>query len=102
MRTPYLVAPLLFALASIVLANEPSVDQTWPRFRGENGAGVNTSAIFPVQASESDFAWKIDLPGIGHGSPAVWGDRLFLLCGNEKTGTRIPMAIDVHTGKTLW
>ncbi len=102
MRTQCLITPLFLALTAIVAHAEPSADKTWPRFRGENGSGVNASATFPAQATEADFAWKVDLPGIGHGSPVIWGDRLFVLCGNEKTGTRIPMAVDVATGKTLW
>ena len=79
-----------------------SLADNWTRFRGENGAGVNTTTTFPVQASDGDFAWRIDLPAIGHGSPVIWGGRIFVLCGDEKTGTRIPMAIDGATGTTLW
>lgn len=74
----------------------------WDRFRGPNGSGVVTGIVFPTEAVETDFAWKIDLPGIGHGAPVVWGDRLFLLAGDEKTGTRMPMAIDTASGEILW
>ncbi|MCP5556131.1 MAG: PQQ-binding-like beta-propeller repeat protein [Verrucomicrobiaceae bacterium] len=91
----------LFLLA-LLSAASPTFADNWTRFRGENGSGVNEIAKFPVQAGEADFAWKIDLPAIGHGSPVVWGDRLFVLCGDEKTGTRVPMGIDLTTGKPLW
>lgn len=91
---------LVLLLAPAAAAQSPA--DNWTRFRGENGSGVSTTAIFPVQAGDTDFAWKIDLPGIGHGSPVIWGGRLFVLSGDEKTGTRIPMAIDVATGKAFW
>lgn len=55
----------------------------WPRFRGPNGSGVTEGVKLPAEWSEADFRWKIDLPGIGHGSPVVWGDRLFLLAASE-------------------
>lgn len=89
-------------LVSLFSVVTPSFADNWTRFRGENGSGVSEAAKFPAQASDSDYAWKIDLPAIGHGSPVVWGDRVFVLCGDEKTGTRIPMALDLATGKTLW
>ena len=42
------------------------------------------------------------LPGTGHGSPVVWGDRIYLLCGDEQGGERIPTCLDAHTGEILW
>ncbi len=97
MPTRSLITVLLLSAAAV-----SSHGDNWPRFRGENGSGVSASVTFPVEATDTDFAWKIDLPAIGHGSPVIWGDTLFLLCGDEKTGTRIPMAMDVATGETLW
>lgn len=56
--------------------------ENWPRFRGVNGSGVAAVKI-PAEWSDSNFRWKIDLPGIGHGSPVVWGERIFLLAASE-------------------
>ena len=91
----------LFLLSLLAAATDSFADN-WTRFRGENGSGVNDASKYPAQATDADFAWKIDLPAIGHGSPVVWGDRIFLLCGDEKTGTRISMSIDLASGKTIW
>lgn len=57
--------------------------ENWPRFRGSNGSGVATETTIPPLWSESSFRWRIDLPGVGHGSPAVWGDKVFVLCATE-------------------
>lgn len=89
-------------LLSLCITATESFADNWTRFRGENGSGVNAEVKFPVQATDADFAWKIDLPAIGHGAPVIWGNQVFVLCGDEKTGTRIPMGIDLVTGKTLW
>lgn len=91
----------LFLLSLLSTATTSFADN-WTRFRGDNGSGVNETAKFPAQATAADFAWKIELPAIGHGAPVVWGDRVFVLCGDEKTGTRIPMSVDLASGKTLW
>ncbi len=93
---------LRFVLLSLCSAALPSFADNWTRFRGENGSGVSDATKFPTQAADSDFAWKTDLPAIGHGSPVVWGGRVFVLCGDEKTGARIPLALDLASGKTLW
>ena len=33
--------------------------------------------------------WRKTLPGKGHSSPVLWGKRIFLPAGDEKTGARI-------------
>jgi len=65
-----------------VIAQEAPAEN-WPRFRGPNGSRVAAGAKIPAGWSDSNYRWKIDLPGIGHGSPVVWGDRVFLLAASE-------------------
>lgn len=74
----------------------------WPRFRGENGAGVVTEANIPAAWSESDYLWKTDLPGVGHGSMAVAGERVFLLCADVETSERMPVCVSAKDGSVLW
>src|SRR5262245_29601149 len=74
--------------------------QEWTRFRGPNGSGIGQIRGFPERIK--DFAWKIDLPGAGHSSPVVWGDRLFVTSGIEETGGRVVQCLDTRTGKQLW
>ena len=51
----------------------------WPQWRGPLGTGVAPDADPPVQWSEDDnVRWKSPLPGLGHSTPVVWGDRVFL------------------------
>ena len=44
----------------------------------------------------------VQLPGHGHSSPILWGKRLFITCGEEKTGKRLVLGIDGESGKRLW
>ncbi len=86
----------------IVLARADSAPaQEWPRFRGPNGAGVS-SASLPTRWTDKDYLWKIQLPGVGHSSPVLWGKRLFVTAGEEGTGKRIVRCIRADDGKTLW
>ncbi len=51
----------------------------WPQWRGPLGAGVAPTARPPVEWSENkNIRWKTALPGKGHSTPIVWGERIFL------------------------
>lgn len=76
--------------------------QDWTRFRGPNGEGVSHAEHVPVDFSESDYRWKIELPGEGHSSPVIWGDRVFLLSGRPDNADRVVMCIAADTGDVLW
>ena len=52
----------------------------WPQWRGPDGTGVAPHSNPPVEWSEKEnIRWKVAIPGKGHASPIVWGDRIFLL-----------------------
>jgi len=51
----------------------------WPQWRGPLGNGVAPHADPPLEWSESQsISWKVTLPGKGHSTPVVWGDRVFV------------------------
>ncbi len=52
----------------------------WPEWRGPTANGYAPSGNPPVEWSESkNVKWKKPIPGKGHSSPVIWGDRLFLM-----------------------
>ncbi|MEX2119033.1 MAG: PQQ-binding-like beta-propeller repeat protein [Pirellulales bacterium] len=87
---------LLLALSTGVGAQE------WTRFRGPNGTGLSDATTIPTRWTEKDFNWKVELPGVGHSSPVLWGDRIFLTSAFEDTATRIVLCLDAADGKILW
>lgn len=90
---------LVFVLfSSVAYAQEGD----WSRFRGPNGSGLGDSASIPVQWTDRDYNWKVDLPGIGHGSPVVRGERIFLNCGDPESAGRTVLCIDTADGHTVW
>ena len=86
----HMVVPLrcLAALLGLTIALGARADN-WPRFRGANGSGL-ASGDLPGRLTEANRKWSVQLPGVGHGSPVVWGRHVFVLCGDPKTGRRIP------------
>jgi outer membrane protein assembly factor BamB len=77
--------------------------QEWTRFRGPNGQGQCESAAgIPTEFSEKDYNWKIELPGVGHSSPVVWGDKIFVTSADPDTATRHVLCINAADGKTVW
>jgi outer membrane protein assembly factor BamB len=76
--------------------------QEWTRFRGPNGSGVGAAATVPLAWTAADYNWKVKLPGNGHSSPVLWGDWLFVTCGEEATGKRLALCLDAVSGKELW
>ena len=74
----------------------------WPRFRGPNGTGISHAKTVPVKWGTDDYNWVTDLPGHGHGSPVIIGNRLYVVCGRKRTAERIVVCVDVDSGKVLW
>lgn len=59
-----------------------SYSQNWVGFRGNKASGVaegfKTATVWDVQKS-TNILWKTPIPGLGHASPVIWGNRIFLL-----------------------
>ena len=56
--------------------------QNWPGFRGANASGVGDGQNPPIKwdaANKTNIIWKTHIPGLGHGSPVVWGNKLFVV-----------------------
>jgi outer membrane protein assembly factor BamB len=79
----------------------PIEAQNWPRYRGINGSGISEVKGLPVEWTEEDYEWVVEIPGLGHSSPVIWGDRLFLTSGDENAG-RMLLCYNALTGEHLW
>jgi outer membrane protein assembly factor BamB len=67
------LAGFLFAVSAS--ASDPD---GWPQWRGPDWNGIARGDA-PLKWSDSEhIKWKAEIPGRGHSSPVVWGDRIFL------------------------
>src|SRR5258707_2028181 len=76
--------------------------QEWTRFRGPNGTGISEAKTIPTTWSEKDFNWKVALPGIGHSSPVVWGDKVFLTSADEAGEQVFVLCLRAADGTIVW
>src|SRR6476659_10363647 len=76
--------------------------QEWTRFRGPNGTGETETSTIPASWTEKDVNWKIELPGIGHSSPVLWGDKIFLTSSGDSAGGVSALCLAAADGKLLW
>ena len=76
---------VLFITLALVNANgaENLPQQYWPTWRGPLQTGVSsTGSYLSSWTTEENVLWKVDLPGIGCSTPAVFGDKIFVTSGS--------------------
>jgi outer membrane protein assembly factor BamB len=85
----------------IVCVNARAED--WPQWRGPRFDGTSTETGIPLKWSETDnIAWKTPIPGKGHSSPIIFGDRIFVTSALFDEGKQMLLCLDRKTGKILW
>lgn len=113
---------VLFALVS---ASSVSA-KNWPMFRGAGSSGIAEGYPTPLTwnvATLHNIRWKTPIPGMGHSSPIVWGDQVFVTTAvgqKEREQLRIGLygdiasaddqetkdfriyCLDKSTGQILW
>ena len=72
---------ICMVLGILVLTSVSDVfSQNWPQWRGLNANGVAPAGNPPIEWNESkNVKWKVNIPGIGHATPIIWEDQIFLL-----------------------
>jgi outer membrane protein assembly factor BamB len=90
-----------------------AIAEDWPCWRGPRLDGSSRETDLPTkwsvvknkksnQETMENIAWRTPIDGVGHSSPIVFGDRVFLtscLLGEQK---RVLICIDRVTGKINW
>jgi len=94
---------VVLASLGLVWLSATSSAENWPAWRGPRGDGTSREQDIPtLWSAENNIAWKVEVPGTGHASPIVWGDRIFLASCREATQERLLLCFDRLTGKLLW
>ena len=81
-RMKLLFCCLSFGFPVTARANDRLTDHDWPQFRGKNASGVTEQSYLPVAwntETYSNVRWKTAIPGLGHASPIVAGERVFIV-----------------------
>lgn len=97
-------APVMGADANIsMIVPGGEAMKYWSRWRGPSGQGLVDGAGYPDTWSETqNVIWKVAVPGRGHSSPIIWGDRLFLTTAATDGSRRSVLCFRRSDGKMLW
>lgn len=113
----------LLALLCVCLVEVASA-QNWASFRGPDAAGIAESKTLPTNwnaETPANIRWKTRIPGLGHASPIVWGNRVFIATAvsgdssalQTQTRSNLPVTesakyswriycLDKNNGKIIW
>lgn len=101
------LATSLLALPATAFSFKP--EQNWPQFRGPGGLGtaegfptLTTWNVAPATEKSSGLLWRTEVAGLGHSSPILWKDRIYMATAIPKSGKpslRIGLYGDVKPAK---
>lgn len=101
--SPMRRALLLALLTGVLLAAAPCPAENWPGWRGPRGDGTSLETQVPVHwSADEHVAWRVTVPGEGHSSPVVWGDRVFLTACDTGRLQRLLLCHEAGTGRLVW
>jgi outer membrane protein assembly factor BamB len=111
-RTTFVLATCVVAVLNVripaagpveIVAPDGEGAKYWSRWRGPSGQGHVTGTNYvDTWSDKENIKWRAAVPGIGHSSPIVWKDHIFLTT-SRNDGSRLSMlAYSRSTGKQLW
>ena len=81
-------------------------EKDWPCWRGPNLDNIAPAGQKPPVAwgASENILWQVRLPGVGHSSPCIFGDRIYITSGIKEQGqsTIWLVCLERATGKTVW
>ena len=87
------ILPTALLLPALGSRGASAAATDWPGFRGVLGAGVQDGFPLPTTWNADPSAgavkgvrWKTPIPGLGHSSPIVWGNSLFIATAVRESG----------------
>lgn len=99
---PRFMRAIRTAICLVLLLSITGRAQEWTRFRGPNGSGLSDAKTIPTQWSAADFNWKVALPGTGHSSPVLWGEKVFVTSCDAKAGKFFLLCLNTRDGSVRW
>ncbi|HJT30616.1 MAG TPA: PQQ-binding-like beta-propeller repeat protein [Pirellulales bacterium] len=98
MNKRFLLLTGFLSLVGLTLAGA-----NWPQWRGphRDGLSAETGLLAKWPEGGPKLLWQVNDVGGGYSTPAVVGERLYLL-GNEGMDNEFVQALDVANGKQMW
>ena len=94
---------LAILLAGLPASSRPTAKaESWAGWRGPCGDGTSLEQNVPTNWDPAGALWRIEIPGQGHASPIVWGDRVCTVTALPATQERVLLCLDRASGQMLW
>ena len=75
----------------------------WPDWRGPTSDGRSDATNLPLNWSEAkNIVWKTRIHDLGHSTPIVWGDQVWLTTATEDGRTLYAVCIDLNSGEVIY
>ncbi len=79
MRSFVTLAAIFVSVTSVAFG-----EGNWPQWRGPSANGVATGTNLPTEWSTTkNIVWKTEMPSWSGGTPALWGDRIFVTSASK-------------------
>src|ERR1051325_2962538 len=102
-----------FAFLAVLMFASTAAAEDWPMWRGPRLDGSSFEKNLPTSwsvvkdkktgaESMTGIAWRTPIDGIGHSSPIVHGDRVFVTTCLLKEHKRVLICLERSSGKVLW
>ncbi len=93
----------LICVYLVLVSTTSLLAQDWLQWRGPTGDNhAPTGSTAPVSWGESEnIVWNVPVPGRGHSSPTVVGDRIYLTTADQSAQTQTLLIYDRRNGKQL-
>ncbi|MEK6237630.1 MAG: PQQ-binding-like beta-propeller repeat protein, partial [Planctomycetales bacterium] len=97
------LAPFAAASAEREEAGVRPSDDDWPWWRGPRWDGVAVGETPPLTWSDAEnVLWKTPVPGRGHSTPCIHGERIFLTTADEEKERQSVLCLNRGDGRVLW
>lgn len=88
----------------VALAASPDLKNDWPWWRGPNSNGIAAAGQNPPTefSPGKNVIWRTKVPGRGHSSPVIVGNKIFLTTADEQVRIQGAVCFDRSSGKQIW
>lgn len=120
-----MLGKLIFSMLICLVVVVEATAQNWSSFRGPKASGVAEGRFNPLRwdaEKAQNIRWKTPIPGLGHSSPIIWENKIFLttavssngkspfsakdggidLAKDEEPHSWRVYCLDKNSGKVLW
>jgi len=93
---------LVLVSALMSIAASPAFAAEWPDWRGPTADGRSDATGLSLKWSETEnVIWKTAIHDLGHSTPVVWGDQIWMTTATEDGAVQYAVCVDLNSGEVV-